>query len=68
MTALDDVQSARTITLAFILFDLFLLELRLSVTKSCPLYNLNALYNILMILDKNVEQDETTFHLSEWQR
>ena len=35
----NDMQSARTITLAFILSELFPLD---SVTKSCPLYNLKT--------------------------
>ena len=42
-STLDDVQSARTITLAFILFELFPLD---SVTKLCLLYNLNTVQAI----------------------
>ena len=31
----------------------------------CPLCNVNTLWNILMVLGRNVEQDETTCHLQE---
>ena len=34
---------------------------------SCPLRNLNTLWNILMILGRNVEQDQTTYRIQEWQ-
>ena len=34
---------------------------------SCPLCNSNTLYNILMILGRNVEQDEKMCCLQEWQ-
>ena len=33
----------------------------------CPLCNSNTLHNILMIFGRNVEQDEMTCHLQEWQ-
>ena len=32
---------------------------------SCPLYKSNTLWNIFMILGKNVEQDETTCRAKE---
>ena len=35
----------------------------LCLTLSCPLCNSNTLHNILMILGKNVEQDETMCRL-----
>ena len=34
---------------------------------SCPLCKSNTLWKILMILDKNVEQNETMCHIQEWQ-
>ena len=34
---------------------------------SCPLCNLNTLWNILMILGRNVEQDQTTYRVQERQ-
>ena len=34
---------------------------------SCPFCNLNTLWNILMILGRNVEQDQTTCRIQEWQ-
>ena len=34
---------------------------------SCPLCNSNALQNILMAHGRNVEQDETTYRVQEWQ-
>ena len=34
---------------------------------SCPLCNLNTHWNILMILSRNVEQDQTTCRVQEWQ-
>ena len=40
-SALDDVQSARMVTLPFILFELFSLELCAS-QKPCPLNNLKT--------------------------
>ena len=47
----------RMLTLAFLLLELSpFLHLNLI---SCPLCNLNTLHNILMILSRNVEQDET---------
>ena len=45
------MQSARTITLAFILFELFPLD---SVTKSCPIYNLKAVQAIFTTLHINI--------------
>ena len=50
-STLDDMQSARTITLAFILFELFALG---SVTKSCPLYNLKTVQAIFKKLHINI--------------
>ena len=32
---------------------------------SCPLYKLNTLWNIFMILGRNVEQDEIMYHIQE---
>ena len=32
---------------------------------SCPLYNSNTLWNILIVLSRNVEQDQTTCHVQE---
>ena len=32
---------------------------------ACPLYDLNTLWNILMTLSRNVEQDETTYPVQE---
>ena len=34
---------------------------------SCPLCNLNTLWNILMILGRNVDQDEMMCHIQDWQ-
>ena len=34
---------------------------------SCPLCKSNILWNILMILDSNEEQDQTTCHIQKWQ-
>ena len=34
---------------------------------SCPLCKSNTLWNILMILGSNEEQDQTTCHIQEWQ-
>ena len=36
------------------------------VKTSCPLCNFNTLLNILMELDRNVGQDETTCRVQEW--
>ena len=33
----------------------------------CPLCNSNTLWNSLMVFDRNVEQDETTCRIQEWQ-
>ena len=33
----------------------------------CPLCNLNTLWNILMILGRNVDQDEMTCRIQDWQ-
>ena len=34
---------------------------------SCPLCKSNTLKHIFMILGRNVEQDETTYRVQEWQ-
>ena len=34
---------------------------------SCPLCNLNTLWNISVVLGRNVEQDQTTCRVQEWQ-
>ena len=34
---------------------------------SCPLCNLNTLWNILMIPGRNVDQDELICHIQDWQ-
>ena len=34
---------------------------------SCPFCNLNTFWNILMILGRNVDQDEMTCHIQDWQ-
>ena len=34
---------------------------------SCPLCNVNTLWNILMILGRNVDQDEMTYCIQDWQ-
>ena len=34
---------------------------------SCPHYNLNTLWNILMILGRNVDQEETACHIQDCQ-
>ena len=34
---------------------------------SCPLCNSNTLWNISMVLGRNVEQDQTTCPIQEWQ-
>ena len=63
-------------TLSFLLLELspFVLFLRLILCPllvfeliSCPLCNTNTLLNILMILCRNVEQDEMTSCAQEWQ-
>ena len=60
----------RMTTLAFLLLDLlsyfwtYLPFLCLNLIL-CPLYNLNTLHNILMILSRNVEHDEITCCLQE---
>ena len=38
-----------------------------SYAISCPLYNLNTLWNIIMILHSYVEQVMTMCHVQEWQ-
>ena len=48
-TTLDDVQRAKTVTLAFLLFELFPLELCPS-QKTCPLFNLKTVQDIFMKL------------------
>ena len=52
-STLDDIRSARTITLAFILFELYPFD---SVTKSCPLYYLEIVQAIFMKLHININQ------------
>ena len=50
-------------TLAFLLLELSpLLLFEFDILLLC---NLNTLHKILMILDRNVEQDETTFRHQE---
>ena len=39
----------------------------ISYAISCPLYNLNTLWNIIMILHSYVEQVMTMCHVQEWQ-
>ena len=36
-------------------------------STSCPLCNLNTLWNILMTLCRNVDQDEMMCHIQDWQ-
>ena len=53
----------RMSTLDFLLFELT--PLLVFEFCLCSLYNWNTLHNILMILGKNVEQDEMKSHLQE---
>ena len=53
-------------TLAFLLLELHpLFYLKKKKKISCLLCNLNTLQNILMVLGRNVEQDEMTCHIQE---
>ena len=59
----DNMSCTRMTTLAFLplgLFPFVLFEFFL-----CPLCNLNTLWNILMILGRNVEQDKATCGIQE---
>ena len=60
------VSRTRMSTLAFLLLELspFVLFFKLI---SCSLCNSNTIRNILMVFGRNVEQDETTCRLQEWQ-
>ena len=49
----------RTITLAFLLMELFPFVLFLKLI-SCPLCNTNTLRNTLMVFGRNVEQDDVS--------
>ena len=49
----------RLITLAFLLLELSPFVL-FEKKNSCPLCNSNTLWNISMVLGRNVEQDQTT--------
>ena len=61
-STLDDVQSTKTITLAFILFDLFPLE---SVTKSGRLYNLKTVQAIFRALHIKINKHKATCRAQE---
>ena len=43
------------------------LSVSIGVKTSCPLCNLNTLWNILMILGRNVDQDVMTCCIQDWQ-
>ena len=55
----------RLTTLALLLLELS--PFVLFEKDSCPLFNLNTLWNILMVLCRNVEQDQTMCRIQEWQ-
>ena len=63
-STLDDMQSARTITLALKLFELFPLELYPS-QKTCPLYNLKTVEHSFTKLYMNINQQLTTCKVQE---
>ena len=52
------MQSARTITLEYVFFELVPLKFVISssVTKSCPLYNFKTVQDIFMKLHTNINQ------------
>ena len=50
------MQSARTITLEYVFFELCPFEVSSSVTKSCPLYNFKTIQDIFMKLFTNINQ------------
>ena len=59
----DDMSGTRTTTLALLLLELSpFLCLNLI---SCPLCTMNTLQNILMILGRNVEQDQMSCYIQE---
>ena len=59
------MQSARMVTLPFILFELFPFELCAS-QKLCPLYNLKTIQAIFTKLYTNINQHEMTCRVQEW--
>ena len=63
-TGHDDVSHTRITTLAVILLGYF--PLIISDSISCPLYNLNTLWNTVMILHSYVEQVMTMCRVQEW--
>ena len=58
---------SRMTTLSFLLLALFSFVIFDSDNQliSCPLYKSKTLWNIFMILGKNVEQDQTTGRVKE---
>ena len=64
-SAWDDMQSARMLTLPFILFELFPFELCAS-QKSYPLYNWKTTRAIFTKLYTNINQHEMTCRVLKW--
>ena len=62
-----NVSHTRKTTLPFLLLALFPFVIFDSDNPviSCPLYKSKALWNIFMILGRNVEQDQTTCRVQE---
>ena len=68
-TGQDDMSHTRMTTLPFLLLALspFVIFDSDYALISCPPCKSNTLWNILMILGRNVEQDKWTCRLQEWQ-
>ena len=66
-TGPDDISRSRMTTLPFLLLALFPFVIFDSDNPliMCPLYNSKTLWNIFMILGRNVEQDQTTYCVQE---
>ena len=66
-TGLEDVSCKRMTTLPFLLLALspFVIFDSDYALILCPLFKSNTLWNIFMILGRNVEQDKITCHVQE---
>ena len=67
VTGLEDLSCTRMTTLSFLLLGLspFVIFDSDYALISCSLCKLNTLWNIFMILDRNVEQDKMTCCVQE---
>ena len=65
----DDMSRTRMTSLPFLLLELSPIVISDSdyLLTSCPLCKSKTLYNMFMILNRNVEQDQMTCRVHEWQ-